>query len=107
MPCDTIQTNTVNLGNLGDRQMLKRALEGMGHSNVQVTADGSVTFGDAYSGGVIYPNGRMDTRGAATGIEANAIKRAYSTEAVKLSAAKFGWQLKPVGVGKFQVIRKF
>jgi hypothetical protein len=107
MPCDSIQTNSVNLGNLGDRSMLQRALENLGHKNVQVHEDGRITFGDYRSGGTIWPNGRMDTTGGATAMQANEVKRAYSSEAVKAAAAKFGWSLKTTAAGKFQAIRRF
>lgn len=106
MPCDTIQTNSVNLGNLGDKTLLVQALEAIGQRNARVVGD-RVEFGDSRNGGTIFGTGVMDTRGTATNLTANEIKRAYSGEAVKLAAQKFGWNIKTTSATTFQAVRRF
>lgn len=105
MPCDTIQSSTINLGKIGDRALLLKAIAGLGY---QAHIDGTVIrFGTRYNGGTIDAEGSVELIGAATRLDVNTIKRAYSTEAVKLAAAKFGWSLKPTTDNKFVAQRKY
>lgn len=105
MPCDTIQTSTINLGNIGDRGLLKKALEEMGY-RVTLTSD-RIQFGNGRNGGVVYADGRVDLQGAATELSVNEIKRAYSVEAVKLASQKFGWSVRQTADNKFVASRRF
>lgn len=108
MPCDTIQTSTINLGaDKRDAALLTKALAALGYERVQQLDGGRVNFGDAYNGGFIHADGRVELRGAATRMNANDIKRAYSVEAVKLASAKFGWSLKQTSADKFVAQRRF
>ena len=106
MPCDTIVSSTINLGNVGDKALLLRALEGLGYRG-EIDGD-TITFASRFGGnGTIHADGRVELSGRATQLDANTIKRAYSTEAVKLAAKKFGWQLRPNGENKFVAQRRF
>ena len=105
MPCDQIRESTINLGKVSDKGLLMKALGELGY-RAQLQGD-LVVFGDGYNGGTIYADGRVDLRGRATVIDANTIKRAYSTEAVKLAAQKFGWSMKSPAENKFVAQRRF
>ena len=106
MPCDTIQSSTINLGNVGDKALLLKALEGLGYRG-EIDGD-TITFASRFGGaGTIYADGRVELTGRATQLDENTIKRAYSTEAVKLAAKKFGWSIKQTAENKFVAQRRF
>ena len=104
-PCDTIVTSRVDLGAIGDRGLLVRALEGLGYA-AKLTGQ-RIEFGSYRDGGTVHPDGRVELRGEAARLEVNQIKRAYSVEAVKLASAKFGWKLAATGENKFVAQRRF
>lgn len=105
MPCDTIQTSEIDLGKIGDWSLMQKALEEMGY-RVTKNAEG-LLFGNGRNGGKLYLDGRCELQGAATELSVNEIKRAYSTEAVKLASAKFGWKLAQTSDRKFVAQRRF
>lgn len=84
--------------------MLK-ALEALGY-RAQVNG-ATIVFGDAYNGGSIDAAGTVELRGSATALDVNTIKRAYSTEAVKLAGKKFGWSMTSTAPNKFVAQRRF
>lgn len=104
MPCDQIRESTINLGKVGDKALLMKALAELGY-RAQINGE-TIVFGQTYNGGIIHADGRVELRGNAASLDENAIKRAYSTEAVKLASQKFGWKLEAKGEGKFVAIRR-
>lgn len=105
MPCDQIRESTINLGKVSDKNLLIAALAGLGYQ-AQLTREGIVVFGHASNGGTIDSDGRVELRGNATALDANMIRRAYSSEAVKLASKKFGWNLTSKGENKFAAQRR-
>jgi len=103
MPCDTIQTVTVEaeLKNI-NWKLLKKALEAMGFT---VNAkEGFLTFygvhketGTYHVG--TYQNGKFSEKvsGNNDPLEINAVKRAYSHQIIKSAASTFGWKLNKSG----------
>jgi hypothetical protein len=84
MPCDTIQTTTVNLGKVnGD--LLAKAMQSIGCP--YFTYDGE------------------RVRVAGKDVTQNEIKVAYSRQVVMSQAQRFGWQFKQTGPNKFEVIK--
>ena len=105
MPCDTIQTNVVDVGAMHAgllAQACKRAgyeHEVMYPGRVLVTIDG---YRVAIERGKVWAVGESATRAESI---AASIKRAYSGEVVRYAAAKNGWRVRETGVGQFQVIK--
>lgn len=91
MPCDTVQTATVDLGKV-DRQLLERALFDLGIPATQYQYQAST--------GRLTLNGR-----AAAATDIAAIKQSYSKQVVLTQAQKFGWKVKQVGAFKWEVQR--
>lgn len=107
MPCDTIQTATVQseLKNINIR-LLKKALEAMGFTVNE--KDGFLTFygtyketGQRHVG--TYQNGKFkeQVKGYNTPLEINAVKRAYSAQIVQQTAKSFGWKLTKKGANHY------
>lgn len=102
MPCDTIATSTVEFKS-ENSDFLKRALEALGYSVSE--ANGAIHGRKSYFESVIFENGSLTIR-SNSGIDANAIKRAYSREVVTFASKKFGWQLKENSENKFAVQKR-
>ena len=83
MPCNTIQTSTVDIGKL-DPVLANAALAKLG-------VDGT------------YSNGKLITRGS---VDVAEFKQAYSAQVVTSQAKKFGWNLKEVAPNKFEVMKR-
>ena len=98
MPCDTIQTSTVNLGKL-DTGMLMAALTTLGLGPVMVSNVIRFGRGESYD----IATGKMELGSRYSTSE---LKRAYSAEVVKSQAKKFGWQITETGPYQYQVIRR-
>lgn len=88
MPCNSIQTATVELGKV-NADLLRIALEGLGISYYQ------------YQNGVLTIQGRTIPRD----LEAK-VKQAYSKQVVLTQAKKFGWQLKEVKPFQYQITKR-
>lgn len=112
MPCDTIQTTTIQaeLKNI-NWKLLKKALEAMGF-NVN-EKNGMLTFygvhkdtGTHHSGG--YANGKFveQVQGSAKPLEVNAVKRAYAAQIVQVGAAQFGWKLTKSGKNTYEAQKR-
>ena len=99
MPCDQLRTSEVDLGKISDKALLLKALGALGYQARLVGAE--IVFGSSYNGGTVHADGRVTLTGAAASLEVNQIKRAYSTEAVKIAAKKFGWSVSSLGQNKF------
>lgn len=89
MPCDTIQTATVDLGKL-DPVLLDLAMADLG-----------------LTGRYVYDRaiGKITMRGYGQPTEAQ-IKQAYSAQVVKQTAKKFGWQIKETGRFQYAVTKR-
>lgn len=112
MPCNTIQTSTVQaeLKNINIR-LLKKALEAMGFTVNE--KDGYLTFYGTYkeTGGNhvgTYQNGKFkeQVRGYSEPLEINAIKRAYSAQIVQQAANSFGWKLTKTGANTYEAQKR-
>ena len=90
MPCDSIITNTVDLGQIGDHDMMERALK---------AKYGSVSrYGDAFTFSVngyrvTLRDGQAVSQLSERQLHAvvSDVKKAYSRETVYESADQFGW----------------
>ena len=90
MPCDSVITNTVDLGQIGDYDLLERALRLKFQSVDRIGKTFTFRVGFSYitiSGGQV--SGPLD-REQLQEITAQ-VKKAYSRETVKASAKRFGW----------------
>lgn len=96
MPCYTITTVQVEWAHV-KTDILKRALETMGH-RVTETANGlSWNYGRSS-----FVNGRLTVSSES---EVTSIKRAYGTETVKTQAKRFGWRIRELKDGQFEVTK--
>ena len=95
MPCDTVNTVSLNLDKTDFETML-RALEALGKSP-QVQGDKIHFTGRSGYGWTYTRGGQLDMRGTRTNYddEINEIKRGYSAEIIRGQAKKFGWQVTP------------
>ena len=99
MPCDTIQTNTVDLPKM-NAGLLGRAITAIGG-----TRAGSATrfrlrgyIYDAYGG-------ELESTDPNVGKVADELKRAYSGEVVKYTAKRNGWTLKQTAAYEYEVTK--
>lgn len=109
MPCNSITTNTVELENVKDMDLLKKALKaefpgGIVHARKSADlifqADGREC---TISGGAVY-----STHGRAA-LEAitSRVKQSYAREAVALAAKRFGWAVvKGADANHFQLVKR-
>lgn len=88
MPCDTIQTTRVDLGNV-DPGLISAAIKALGLSS-----------------NVSYVQDRLVIRGLPEAETTAQVKQAYGAEVVKSQAAKFGWQLKQTAPFKYEVVKR-
>lgn len=101
MPCDTIQTNQIELGAM-NAELLKRALKALGAAGVYVDRTG------AYFTLQGVP---CQIRGGKLIIEegnerlADVLKREYSVQTVKYTAQRNGWSLKKVAEYQYEVTK--
>jgi len=102
MPCDTIQTNTVDLS-ASDHGLLRLALEALGY-DVQSHLNGaSLLFYRRGSYVGVHEAGKLEV---VQGADIDAIKRAYSTQVLKAGAARFGWRLQQKDDTRFAIARR-
>ena len=103
-PCWTVTTVSLNL-EVADLDMLKRAIEqelGVG------VAQRGETLSFYYNGApTTIAKGQISTYEAQAEGTAKAVKKAYSSQAVKEVAQKFRWQAKKTAVNKFEVVRRY
>lgn len=88
MPCNTIQTVTVDLGKV-DPLLINSAIQALGFQDYV-----------SYRGGKLYIRGRDETE------TTRQVKQAYSAEVVKQQAKKMGWQLKQTAPFQYQVVKR-
>lgn len=100
MPCDSIITNTVDLGKM-DPVLLAEALKSMGTELVY-----GCQFG--YRGYAYYTlrDGKLEGPSSMVGAVADLLKRNYSKRTVYAAAKRNGWTVKEISETKLQVIRR-
>lgn len=89
MPCDSIITNTVNLENVKNADLLEKALKAL-DPRAQRTADGRFVF--RHDGTAITIRDGKATSTLSTqrlGAALDQVKQSYSREAVKYAAKRF------------------
>lgn len=91
MPCNTVQTNTVELGKITAFDLLEKALkEEFGHAS----RHGSDRFMFAVDGRAVQLQGGRATSTLPRErleVVVGRVKQAYSRESVKFAAKRFGW----------------
>jgi hypothetical protein len=90
MPCDQVITNTVDLGHIGDLDMLERALKAKYQS---VYRRGSQFSFSVNGYGVSLSDGRLSSQLSERTLQGvvSEIKQSYSCETVVEAANQFGW----------------
>lgn len=99
MPCNTVQTNTVNLEKCPNHDLLEVAIK---NEFGQVTRNGD-TF---RFNGITVSNGRVTGRQSEAQLQeiTSRIKQSYSREVVKFAAKRFGWAtIKGADANHFQI----
>lgn len=95
MPCDQVRTTVIEVEKL-DKSVLTKALQALGYD---VSEAGEALLFSTKSSRFVhrYEAGRftLSNIGQNEAAWINNIKQAYSVEAVKTAAARFGWNLKP------------
>lgn len=85
MPCDTVQTTTVEFGRNTDRELLAQALKELRISGYSIDAQNRLTLPS-------YQAGRLQE-----------IKREYSRQIVLSQASKFGFKVAPMNEDRREV----
>lgn len=103
MPCDTIQTASVDLRALGklDAQLMLAALNGL-KLGASITSDGVIRFGRGETINVRTGESQFSSLR-----DANEIRRAYSNQVVQYQAKKNGWTLKQTAPGQYEAMKRF
>jgi hypothetical protein len=89
MPCDTIQTTTVEFGKDTDPKLLAEALKVLGYHDVHGNLMARLARGEEFSGTLNLTGGNVEAR-------VQAIKREYSKQVVISQAEKMGFQVAPM-----------
>jgi len=91
MPCNTVQTNAVNLEKVENHELLEAALKSEFGPNVYRTGARFIFTVDGQQ--VVVDRGVANSRLGAGRLQevVGRVKQAYSREAVKLAAKRFGW----------------
>ena len=94
MPCNTVQTNTVDLGKITRHDLLEAALKA---EFGQVTKIGSKYVFQVAGTSVTLADGALTSRFSEAQLAdvAGRVKRSMSRETVKFAAKKFGWLVQP------------
>lgn len=112
MPCDTVQTTSVDLGKMAAPLAVAavRALETAGEiRNVTISADASrISFRDRAGYLHTMAAGRLTSTAAGeelTGAAAAAVRRAYSAQVIEYAARRQGWTLQKTGARQYAARR--
>lgn len=111
MPCDTIQTNTVDLSKITNHDLLEKALKAdfeLVRSDIKNGRHVFTVNVDGRSYAVQIQNGEITSTlpRAKLGAIADLVKQAYSREAVKASAKRFGWTIeKGTDLNNFTIVK--
>ena len=105
MPCDTVQTSTVEWKASTDSKLLFQALEAL-RLSPRAKTYGSLNFIE-FRGGTYDPTaGQLDLQARDPEALTKQIKQAYSAEVVKSQAKRFGWLLKETAPFKYQIVKR-
>jgi hypothetical protein len=103
MPCNSIQTSSVNLElKVENKSFLLAALKSLDYSAAEIGE--TVTFATRQGVRGVFANGKLTVTGrygAAEQFDTNPIKVAYSHQVLKASAKRFGWTLKKTSENKY------
>jgi hypothetical protein len=92
MPCWTVEASQVEfLEKSTDLDLLKKALESLKYE-VQLTSFGLMFYADGRR--VVYEKRTGKITATGVTVDVDAIKRAYSKQAVERQAVKQGWKVK-------------
>ena len=100
MPCDTVQTNTISVPRM-QPALRARALATIG---AQVRGSYFTLDGHAYQ----FSEGELTSTTASDADLARVaalVKRAYSAQVVKYTAARNGWQVREVAPFQYEVLK--
>src|SRR6266498_194126 len=97
IPCHTVRNSTVEIGKLNP-ELLIAALTALGLTPIH--AGNIIRFGRGESYDIATGKMNLGVR-----YSTNEIKQAYSAEAVKSQAKKFGWKLTEDGPNQYTAIR--
>ena len=106
MPCNTVVTNTVELANIKDQDLLMKALV----AEFGVVDRRGDRFAFRVNGAdVSIERGRASSYlpEADLGKIVGRVKQSYSREAIKMAAKRFGWAVVPgADANHFQVVKR-
>lgn len=98
MPCDSIQTTTVEFGKNTDTVLLADAMKALNYTGVRLNEKTGSINADWIS--FDAPSGVLSTRLSNPEQRANDLKREYSKQVVVAQAQKFGWKVAPLEEGR-------
>lgn len=104
MPCDTIQINSVvfDISKLNQKLLVAAMLDaGAQKAEIRNNIATLIKDGTRYT----ISNGTLQTTASDAGEMADAIKRAYSVQVLKLAAHQNGWTLQQTGPLAYNVLR--
>lgn len=105
MPCNSVVLNTVELDKIADHDLLEKALKAQ---YGQVYRTGTTMSFMVAGRRVTIRNGEAESDMSTGALQklVGDVKQAYSREAVKMAAKRFGWIIKPgKDANHFQVIK--
>lgn len=105
MPCDTIRQVTVEL-KVADKQILLLGLLASGFTTRALSED-RLTFSKGLATGVIDLKAGRITIQEGNEKVINEIKRSYSSEVIRQSAKRFGWNLNQTEENRYVAKRRF
>lgn len=107
MPCDTIQTTSIDFGK-ADTPLLAKALGKLGWTVANVNKNG-LTARNQKGESLSFRDGTFEVQGAsytAPKFDQAEVRREYSRQVVGYAAQRFGWSLKQTADNKFTATRK-
>jgi hypothetical protein len=106
MPCDTVQLNSVDLDVAAKNPaLLRKALEAMGARNIRLDS-GRAYFTTAEGYSVSVSGGQLQTAADNPEEIASLVKRSYSAEVVKFTAARNGWKVQQTAQFAYNIIKR-
>ena len=105
MPCNTVQTNTVDLGKIKDHDLLEKSLKA---EFGQVTRIGEKFVFQVGGTSVTLANGSATSRLDEVRLMevVGRVKQSMSRETVKFAAKRFGWTVQPgASANEFTIIK--
>lgn len=101
MPCDSIQTSTVEF-RPENGAFFKKALESLGYEVRE--AEGVIEATKGFYESVTLNDGRLEI-GTVSNVNVDTIKRAYSREIITFAAQEFGLELTQTSENEFEITK--